>query len=118
MIPTLILEKLLPEIKLIVARNVIETWDLTNILDIVNQELGAREACAVKTAEDCKNGSKNYEFPYTGSSLHINSQYRIWGPKFANIKCVFCAQGHWSNKCSLITDRRVRKWRKVSAFYV
>ena len=66
LIPTLILEKLPQEIKLIVARNVKETWDLTKILDIVNQELGAREACAVKTAEDCKNGSNNYEFPYTG----------------------------------------------------
>ena len=69
-----------------------------------------RKACAVKTAEDGKNGSDNYEgFPYTGSSLHINSQYRIRGQKFANIKCEFCGQGHWSDKCSLITDPKARK---------
>ena len=84
---TLILEKLPQEIKLIVARNVKETWDLTKIFDIVNQELGALETYTVKTAEDGKNGSDSYEgFPYRGSSLHINSQYRIRGQKFANIK--------------------------------
>ena len=110
LIATLILEKLPQEIKLIVARNVKETWDLMKILDIVNQELGAREACAVKTAEDGKNGSDNYErFLYTGLSLHISSWYRIQGQKFANIKCVFCGQGHWSDKCSLITDPKARK---------
>ena len=109
LIATLILEILPQEIK-VIARNVKETWDLTKILDIVNQELGAREACAVKTAEDGKNGSDNYErFLYTGLSLHISSWYRIQGQKFANIKCVFCGQGHWSDKCSLITDPKARK---------
>ena len=88
MIATLILEKLPQEIKLIVARNVKETWDLTNILNIVNQELEALEACLVKTPEDGKNGSDNYErFPYTRSSLHINSQYHTLCQKFTNIKC-------------------------------
>ena len=89
LIATLILEKLPQEIKVIVARYVKETWELTKIFDIVNQELGAREACAVKTAEDGKNVSDNYErFLCTGLSLHINSRYRIQGQKFANIKCV------------------------------
>ena len=60
MISTLNLEKLPQEIKLIVAINIKETLDLTKILDIVNQELGAREACAVKTAEDGNNGSDIY----------------------------------------------------------
>ena len=97
LIATLILEKFPQEIKLIVAINVKESWELTKILDIVNQKLGAREACTVKTAEDSKSGSDNYEgFSYTGSSLHINSQYRIQGQKFANIKCLFCGQVHWS----------------------
>ena len=104
LIATLVLEKLPQEIKLIIARKVKETWDLTKILDIVNQELEDREACAVK------NGSDIYEgFPYTGSSLHINSRYRIQGQILANIKCVFCGQGHWSDKCSLITDPKARK---------
>ena len=46
LIATLISEKLPQEIKLTVVGNVKKTWDLTKILDIVNQELGAREACA------------------------------------------------------------------------
>ena len=60
MISTLNLGKLPREIKLIVAINIKETLDLTKILDIVNQELGTREACAVKTAEDGNNGSDIY----------------------------------------------------------
>ena len=93
-----------------------------NILDIVNQKLGALKECTVKTAEDSKSGSDIYEgFPYTGSSLHINSLYRFQGQKFSNIKYLFCGQGHWSDKCSLITDPKTRKkllGRKVSVFYV
>ena len=37
LIATLTLEKFSQEIKIIVARNVKDTWDLTKILDIVNQ---------------------------------------------------------------------------------
>ena len=73
LIATLILEKLPQEIKLIVARNVKETWDLTKILEIVNQELGAREACTLKTAEDGQNRSDNYEEFSARSALHINA---------------------------------------------
>ena len=80
------LEKLPREIKLIVARNVKETWDLTKILEIVNQELRARQPYPLKKAEDAKNGSDNYEvFLYTGSSLDINCQHHNWGQQFANI---------------------------------
>ena len=64
LIPTLILEKLPQEIKLIVARNVKETWDLIKIFELINQQHGAHEACTLQTAEDVKNGSENYEgFP-------------------------------------------------------
>ena len=45
LISTLLLQKLPSDIKLIVNRNIKETWDLTKILELLNQELGAREAC-------------------------------------------------------------------------
>ena len=78
--------------------------------DLVNQELGACEACTLKTAEDSKNGSDNFEgFPYKESSLHTDSQYRNRDRKFANIKCVLCGNGHCSDKCSLITDPKAAK---------
>ena len=70
-----------------------------------------------KIVEDGKNGSDNYEgFPYTGSSMHINSRDRICGQRFANIKCVFCGQGHWSDKCSLITDKFFERERGFCFF--
>ena len=116
MIATLILEILHQETKLIVVRNVKETWDLTKILDIVNLELGARKACAVKTDENGKNGSDNYEgFPSTGSSLYKYFQYRsrnIFVTRVRNLLMLsvfFCSHGHWSDKCSLITDPWARK---------
>ena len=100
LIATLILEKLLQEIKLIVARNVQETWDLIKVFEIINQQLGAREACKLKIAKDVQNSSDNYEgFPGAMSSWHINSQYCNYEQKFANIKSVFCDHGHWSDKC-------------------
>lgn len=106
LITTLILEKLPQEVKLIVARKFKETWDLTKIFEIVNQQLGARKACTLKTAEDVK----NYEgFPYTVLSLHISFQYRYQGLKFANIKYVFCVDDHWSDKCSLVTSPKARE---------
>ena len=45
LISTLLLQKLPSDIKLIVNRNIKETWDLTKILELLNHELGAREAC-------------------------------------------------------------------------
>ena len=79
MIATLIIENLPQEVKLIIARNVKETWYLTKILDIVNQKLGVSEACTVRTVEGGKNG---------------------FG---------VCDHGHWSDKCSLITGTKARK---------
>ena len=61
----------------------------------------------LKTAEEGKNGSDG--FPYSGSFLNTNSQFRNRSQKFANVKCLFCGHGHWSDKCSLITDHKARK---------
>ena len=76
LISTVLLQKLPNDIRLIVNRNIKETWDLTKILKLANQELGAREACiAPKRSQDGKNGFENTEgLQYTGSSLHLGTR--------------------------------------------
>ena len=61
----------------------IELSNVRSLSSLVNQELEAREAFPLNAVEDGKNGSNSYEeFPYTGSSFHINC-YRC--QKLANI---------------------------------
>ena len=46
MLSSIILEKLPPEIKLLITRNMNQDiWDLTQMLEIFNQEFKARETC-------------------------------------------------------------------------
>ena len=107
LISTLLLQKLPNDIILIVNRNIKETWDLTKILELVNQELGAREACiALKRSQDGKNGFENTEgLQYTGSSLHLGTR----SSHQSKVKCVFCRTSHFSDKCSVISDCEARK---------
>ena len=76
MIPALILEKLPPEVKLVITRNIKEnTWDLAKVLELINLELRARETCTVPEKTEGGKNSAHFdsELPYTGSSLHSGS---------------------------------------------
>ena len=71
---SIILEKLPNELRLIISRNNNEnSWDFTKILDLINVELKAREACVVPshTTAESKNDF-GFSIPshtsYTGSS--------------------------------------------------
>ena len=78
--------------------------------DFWDSQLGVCEACTLRTAENDKSGLDNCGgFPYTGSSLHINSQHCNQGQKFAKIKYVFRGDSHWSDKCSSIMEPKARK---------
>ena len=117
LISTLILQKLPPEVKLVITRNIKEnTWVLAKVLELINLELRARETCTVlEKTEGGKNCAHiDSELPYTGSSLHSGSYMpRLQScnpPKSGeNIKCIFCRGNHWSDKCSAILDFEARK---------
>ena len=69
LISTLILEKLPPELKLAITRNIKEnTWDLAKVLKLINFQIRAHETCTISEKTE---GGKNCahfdsELPYTG----------------------------------------------------
>ena len=117
LISALILQKLPPEVKLVITRNITEnTWVLAKVLELINLEPRARETCTVleKTEGDKNCAHIDSELPYTGSSLHsgsYRSRFQSGNPSKSggNIKCIFCRGNHWSDKCSAISDFEARK---------
>ena len=107
MLSSIILEKLPPEIKLLITRNMNQDiWDLTQMLEIFNQELKARETCLPSAPV-----GKNFEFEskYTGSALYSSTASRRQNPTKSPVKCIFCKGEHWSDKCNIVTDPIARK---------
>ena len=108
----LIMERLPHELKLIVSRNIKQDiWDLTKLLEIMNEEIRARENCSTPNStlpepqdKDGKNEFFDFsrDVPYSGSALYTSQSK----PK---VSCVFCRSPHWSDKCSVITDIEARK---------
>ena len=111
LLSTVIIEKLLQDIKLIISRKIeTDIWDLMKVLDLISLELQARETCVVPNqlspSTDGKNEIVNNLF--TGSSLHVAGNSRSSRGSNA-VKCVFCKGFHWSDKCQVITDPEARK---------
>ena len=65
LVSTIVIDKLHPDIKLLIARHIKDTWNLTKTLELLNGELKAGETVNV--------GSKNVDsdeiLSFTGSSL-------------------------------------------------
>ena len=92
MLSSIILEKLPPEIKLLITRNMNQDiWDLTQMLEIFNQELKARETCLPSARV-----GKNFEFEskYTGSALYSSTSSRGQNRTKSPVKCIFCKGEH------------------------
>ena len=107
MLSSIILEKLPPEIKLLIPRNMNQDiWDLTQMLEIFSQKLKARETCLPSTLF-----GKNFEFDskYTDSALYSSTASRGQSPTKSPVKCIFCKGEHWSYKCNIVTDHIARK---------
>ena len=69
-----------------------DIWDLTQMLEIFNQELKARETCLPSALV-----GKNFEFDskYTGSALYSSTASRGQNPTKSPVKCIFCKGEHW-----------------------
>ena len=83
-----------------------DIWDLTQMLEIFNQELKARETCLPSALV-----GKNFEFDskYTGSALYSSTGSRGQNPTKSPVKCIFCKSEHWSDTCNTVTDPITRK---------
>ena len=103
----IIMAKLLPEIRVHVARNTTEdVWDIESILNVIQNEIEAREI-----GEKIKAMSSNTEpkrpqlpkIPTTGSFL-VDST-----PPLPTPTCVYCSEMHFSASRPKITDMCSRK---------
>ena len=116
LLSTVVMDKLPEEIKLIVSRNIKQdTCTLTNVLNVINAELRARESC---TIPDASQDGKNVGFSnYTCSSLHSShsrhsdspSHFKRSSGKPQSLVCAFCKGNHWADKCNVISDVDSRK---------
>ena len=101
LVSKVVIDKLPPDIKLLIARQIKDTWNLTKILELLNEELKARETV---NAEG-RNGDSDEILPFTGSSLVVESR----GTSHQSVKYCFCKWSHWSDKCHVVTYAVARK---------
>ena len=105
-----ILEKLLSEIRLIISRNCTNALcDFARMLELINNELKAREPCIL--SDHLEEGETNDNFAEytsfallsTGDDRNLKSKYQF------SRKCIFCKEDHWSDRCNIITYLQARK---------
>ena len=96
LVSTVVIDKLSPDIKLLIARHIKDTWNLMKILELLNEELKARETFNVEG----KSVDSDEILPFTGSSLVVGSR----GTSHQSVKYCFCKGSHWSNKFHVVTD--------------
>ena len=101
LVSTVVIDKLPPDIKLLITRHIKDTWNLTKILELLNEEL---KACETVNVEG-KNLDSDEILPFTGSSLVVGSR----GISHQFVKCCFCKGSHCSDKCHVVTDAIARK---------
>ena len=107
--PVIMDDRLPIQFKLTVSRHLkTDLWDLTKLLELIRDEIRAREnvsAIEGSTREDEGKNSSNVreyiEKPHTDAVLTSQST-----PKS---RCIFCKAFHWSDKCKVISDIEARK---------
>ena len=110
------MDKLPTEIKLQISRIMParEEWDVTNLLEVLLQEINSRELFSYishtnfkqNASRSDKYGNGNRQFNYTPSAMY--SAYSR-DSSSSNTTCTFCKQNHSSAKCNIIIDPASRK---------
>ena len=116
MLIPVILEKLPADIKLEISRKMgVNEWELDIMMDILKVEIEARETCNINgigRGFPKENGGErkfvNFHHPkakgFTTEQLLININLKVF-----SVKCVFCRQDHYSDKCPVVTNIDSRK---------
>lgn len=103
----IIMAKLPPEIRVHVARNTTEdVWDIESILNVIQNEIEAREIGEKINAISNNTEPKQPQLPKiptTGSFLLDST------PPLPTPTCVYCSEMHFSASCPKITDMCSRK---------
>ena len=92
------MKRLPHQLKLTISRQVgDDTWDLTQLLCLIRDELKPRGNCLTpdssftRNLQDSYKGGKKFDSTYTGAGLHVSQQAQ-------KIVCVICQDKHWSDK--------------------
>ena len=106
----IIMAKLPPEIRVHVARNTTQdVWDIESILNVIQNEIEAREISekvkAMSSNSETKRPpfQKKTDYPTEGAFL-VDSKQQLQTPK-----CVYCSGIHFSASCESVTDINARK---------
>ena len=103
----IIMAKLPPEIRVHVARNTTEdVWDIESILNVIQNEIEAREIGEKINAISNNTEPKQPQLPKipTTGSFVLDST-----PPLPTPTCVYCSEMHFSASCPKITDMCSRK---------
>ena len=99
-----------PEIRVHVARNTTQdVWDIESILNVIQNEIEAREISkkvkAMSSNSETKRPpfQKKTDYPTVGAFL-VDSKQPLQTPK-----CVYCSGIHFSASCESVTDINARK---------
>ena len=102
-----IMEKIPHYIRLIINRKVKE-WDLQQMLEVLREELQARESCTSVNKDDEKPEIRKNSFTsyYSRENLQPNTASSLL---IGTPSCVFCRGQHFADKCNVVSDVEARK---------
>ena len=100
----IILEKLPDEIRLVISRKLgTNNWCVDDVLEILKHEIAARENCDfLKTHSE--NKFEKSEQEKNNKQRRVTVDALLAGSHKRSLKCAFCSQNHYHDKCNVVTD--------------
>ena len=114
LLTSVLINKLPPEIRLIVSRTTTgESWDLDQVMKILEQETDARERASLSSAPNTSRTTPP-RMPTAATLVASNSE------SFGTNICVYCNQSHRSISCTTVVDVPARRevLRRTGRCYV
>ena len=102
----IVLDKLPDDIKLIISRKLgSDNWKINEFMDILKVEIAARESCEFMKHSD--NEFKRNQDTEIKDKRHSTELFLTTNPRV--LKCAFCGQQHYHDKCNVVTNLEARK---------
>ena len=104
----IVMAKLPSELRLRIARVAKgSVWKIDELLDVIRQEVEAKEISERVRATDQKPSTYHRNRPSTASALFSKAELNDKGSSL--IKCVYCEAPHYSASCAKVTDTKLRR---------
>ena len=102
----IVLDKLPDEIRLIISRKLgSDNWKINAFMDILKGEIAARESCEFMKHSD--NEIKRKQDNEIKDKRHSTEVFLTTSSQV--LKCAFCGQQHYHDKCNVVTNLEARK---------